>query len=119
MDKLLEILEEKLQEMELLGLGQTELTLDDNQLSIVLSAVLSENERLKSKGEFTSKFAIGDPVFFLGHAGWIRAITFSKSKVRYFIFLDELKATIPDIDSALVDPGMGDPMEFEEDCLSL
>lgn len=119
MDEIIQKLDEKLIEMNLLASEEAQVTLNRDQLDKLWEAVTLFQSQNDSGQTFQSRFAIGDPVFVFGHPGWVRAVTFSQMKVRYFVFIDEWRTTIPHVDSKFVEPGVGEKMNFDEDYLSL
>ncbi len=78
---------------------------------------------------FVSNFEIGDPVNFnmrgQSTPGYIRTITLTAGKVRYSIKVfsqdeipsgaDGIGTTLHNVDSVLVSPRDGDPIEFDFD----
>lgn len=72
---------------------------------------------------YESQFQIGERIKLHtgkdhGVWGYVRSITFTSSKVRYSIYLEELKTTYHNVDSAFVSdvaPGDEGSMDFGED----
>ena len=70
--------------------------------------------------KFESLFAIGDrvkiaviqvsPIF-----GYVRAVTFTSSKVRYAVWVQEAETTLHNIDSAFVERAEGTNIVMPED----
>jgi hypothetical protein len=69
--------------------------------------------------EYPSRYAIGEAVYFVvgavKHPAYIRAITFTNGKIRYTIYLKEVKSSIHNVDSMLVEDRVGESIEFNFD----
>lgn len=78
------------------------------------SAVVAMRWLVRTAATFPSTFDIGDPVWVAGNPGWVRAVTFTRGKVRYAVSIGDVGdlSTLHNVDSALVAPRQGESIDL-------